>query len=59
MVKVGWVSAFLWREHGDLRDVSRRALLAVYLLVILFTGSLVSLTATARYDSRVILVCAP
>ena len=59
MVKVGWVSAFLWREHGDLRDVSRRALLAVYLLVILFTGSLVSLTATARYDSRVILgVCA-
>ena len=59
MGKDAWVAAFLWRERGDLRDVSRRALLAVYLLVILLTGSLVSLTATARYDSRVILgICA-
>jgi signal transduction histidine kinase/ActR/RegA family two-component response regulator len=44
----------LWREQDGARDVSRRTLLAVYMLVILLTGGLVSLLPSAGYDNRVV-----
>ena len=44
----------LWRERAGEREISRRPLLAVYLLVILLTGALVSLMPSGDYDSRVI-----
>jgi len=46
----------LWRERAEgTREISRRALLGVYLLTVLFTGTLVSLTPSGNYDSQVIL----
>ena len=44
----------LWREQDGARDVSRRTLLAVYMLMILLTGGLVSLLPSAGYDNRVV-----
>ncbi len=50
-----WSEALsLWRERGGTRDISRRALLAVYLLVVLLSGGLVSLMPSGDYDNRVI-----
>ena len=50
-----WSEVFsLWHEREGAREVSRRYLLAVYLLVILVTGGLVSLMPSGDYDSRVI-----
>ena len=52
-----WSDIFpLWRQHAGGRDISRRTLLAVYLLVVLLSGALVSLLPSVRYDSRVLLV---
>jgi signal transduction histidine kinase/ActR/RegA family two-component response regulator len=45
----------LWRQRGAVREISRRTLLAVYLLTVLLTGTLVSLMPSGNYDSRVIL----
>lgn len=57
---MNWMpSTWLWQEHGGARDISRRALLAMYLLVVALTGGVVSLTSSAQYDRRVMLgVCA-
>lgn len=50
-----WSEAFnLWHERAGVREVSRRHLLAAYLLVILVTGGLVSLMPSGDYDRRVI-----
>ncbi len=45
----------LWRERAGVREISRRTLLAVYLLTVLLTGALVSLMPSGNYDSRVVL----
>ncbi len=45
----------LWRERSGVREISRRTLLAVYLLTVLVTGTLVSLMPSGNYDNRVIL----
>ena len=48
----------LWRERAGVREISRRTLLAVYLLTVLATGTLVSLMPSGHYDNRVIVgVC--
>jgi signal transduction histidine kinase/ActR/RegA family two-component response regulator len=44
-----------WRQRAGVREISRRTLLAVYLLAVLLTGTLVSLMPSGNYDSRVIL----
>ena len=52
---MAWSEAFsLWSERAGARDISRRSLLAVYLLMVLLTGGLIALMPSGDYDSRVI-----
>jgi signal transduction histidine kinase/ActR/RegA family two-component response regulator len=44
-----------WREREGVRQVSRRALLAVYLLVVSLTGTLVALIPSGNYNRQVVL----
>jgi signal transduction histidine kinase/ActR/RegA family two-component response regulator len=44
-----------WREREGVRQVSRRALLAVYLLVVSLSGALVALIPSGHYDRGVVL----
>ena len=45
---------FLWHEREGEREIARRPLLAVYLLVVLLTGGLMSLMPSGHFDPQVI-----
>lgn len=56
-MKLDWTKALsLWRERGGVREISRRAFLAVYILFVITTGLFVFLLPSARTnDYQVIL----